>query len=106
MGHSAAPFALGAFLIAGAYGEAIAAPHAQILYHESIRPRVQQIAGHTRSMSFEAYGRQFIFQLDTNPAVQRAVPVDRTDIEALRGQLEGLPKSWVRMTHTAAAGAA
>ncbi len=51
-------------------------------------------------MSFEAYGRQFNFQLAANPAVQRAVPADRTDIEALRGQLEGLPGSWVRMTHT------
>jgi hypothetical protein len=59
-----------------------------------------QVAGHTRSMSFEAYGRQFNFQLASNPAVQRAVPADRTDIEALRGQLEGLPASWVRMTHT------
>jgi len=100
MGHSAGRFALGAFFIAGASGEAMAAPRAQILYHEAIRPQVQQIAGHTRSMSFEAYGRQFNFQLNTNPAVQRAVPADRTDIEALRGQLDGLPKSWVRMTHT------
>ena len=100
MGNPAARFALGAVFIGGAFGDAIAAPHAQILYHEAIRPRVQQVAGHTRSMSFEAYGRQFNFQLAANPAVQRAVPADRTDIEALRGQLEGLPGSWVRMTHT------
>jgi hypothetical protein len=99
MGRTAR-LALGAFFIAGTCCDAIAAPRAQILYHEAIRPQVQQIAGHTRGMSFEAYGRQFNFQLETNPAVQRAVPADRTDIEALRGQLEGLPKSWVRMTHT------
>src|SRR6201999_462694 len=92
--------ALGALLIGGICCNAVAAPRTQILYHESIRPQVKQVAGHTRSMSFEAYGRQFNFQLAANPAVQRAVPADRTDIEALRGQLEGLPGSWVRMTHT------
>jgi hypothetical protein len=100
MGPSAARYALGAFFIVGASSEAIAAPQAQILYHEGIRPQVKQIAGHTRSMSFEAYGRQFNLQLSANPAVQRAVPANRTDIEALRGQIEGLPGSWVRMTHT------
>ena len=100
MGPSAARLALGAFFIAGAYCDAMAAPKTQILYHEGIRPQVKQVSGHTRSMSFEAYGRQFNFQLSTNPAVQKAVPADRTDIEALRGQIEGLPGSWVRMTHT------
>lgn len=100
MRNPAARVALGVFFIGGALGDAVAAPHAQILYHEAIRPQVKQVAGHTRSMRFEAYGREFNFQLTPNPAVQRAVPADRTDIEALRGQLEGLPRSWVRMTHT------
>ncbi|HEY2399221.1 MAG TPA: hypothetical protein VGI23_02650, partial [Steroidobacteraceae bacterium] len=100
MRNPATRVALGAVLIGGAFGDAIGAPHAQILYHEAIRPQVKQVAGHTRSMSFEAYGRQFNFQLAANPAVQRAVPADQADIEALRGQLEGLPGSWVRMTHT------
>ena len=100
MRNPATRVALGAFFIVRASSEAIAAPHAQILYHEAIRPQVLQVAGHTQSMSFAAYGRQFNFQLAPNPAVQRAVPADRTDIEALRGQLEGLPGSWVRMTHT------
>src|SRR4051794_37671465 len=100
MEPSAARFALGAFLIAGACCDALAAPRTQILYHEGIRPQVKQDSGHTRSLSFEAYGRQFNLQLSTNPAVQKAVPANRTDIEALRGQVEGLPGSWVRMTHT------
>jgi hypothetical protein len=100
MGPSGARFALGAFFIVGALGDAVAAPQTRILYHEGIRPQVKQVSGHTRSMSFEAYGRRFNFQLSTNPAVQKAVPANRTDIEALRGQLEGLPGSWVRMTHT------
>jgi hypothetical protein len=100
MRNPATRVALGALVCGGAFCEATAAPHARILYHEAIRPQTQQVAGHTRSMSFEAYGRQFNFQLTANPAVQRAVPADRTDIEALRGQLEGLPRSWVRMTHS------
>lgn len=100
MRNPATRVALGALLFGGAVCDVIAAPHAQILYHESIRPQTKQVAGHTRSMSFEAYGRQFNFQLSANPAVQRAVPADRTDIEALRGRLEGLPGSWVRMTHS------
>ena len=70
MRPSAARFALGAFFIVGAYRDAIAAPQTQILYHEGIRPQVEQVSGHTRSMSFEAYGRQFNFQLAANPAAK------------------------------------
>ena len=90
MRKPAASVALGMLLVGGASGAAIAAPRAQILYHEAIRPQVEQVAGHTRSMSFAAYGRQFNFQLTANPAVQRAVPADRTDIEALRGRLDAV----------------
>lgn len=100
MGKAATHLALGAIFIAGAVGEAQAAPSLKILYHEGIRPQVKQVAGHTRSMSFEAYGRQFNFQLQPNPAVTNAVPADRPDIEPLRGVVEGLPGSWVRMTRT------
>jgi len=100
MRKSTAHIALGALFIAGIYCDAQAAPGMTILYHEGIRPQVKQVAGHTRGMTFEAYGRQFNFQLEPNPAVLRAVPADRTDIEPLRGHLEGLPKSWVRMTRT------
>jgi hypothetical protein len=51
-------------------------------------------------MTFDAYGRRFNFQLQPNPAVLRAVPAGRADIEPLRGQIEGIAKSWVRMTRT------
>ena len=44
-------------------------------------------------MSFAAYGRQFNFQLAPNPAVQRAVPADRTDIEALRRWVAVVPQN-------------
>ena len=100
MGKTAVTIALGAFSMAGVFSDAQAAPSLRILYHEGIRPQVKQVAGHTRSMSFEAYGHQFNFQLQPNPALMNAVPADRSDIEPLRGVVEGLPGSWVRMTRT------
>lgn len=92
--------AFGAVLACYAFSSATAAPALKILYHEAIRPQTQQVSGHTRSMTFEAYGRRFSFQLQPNESVARAVPTGRSDIEALRGQVEGQPGSWVRMTRT------
>jgi hypothetical protein len=100
--------ALGAALACYAFSNATAAPKYSILYHEAIRPQIHQVSGHTRSMTFEAYGRQFNFQLQPNEAVLRAVPAGRADIEPLRGQVEGQAtglsagsrRTWVRMTHT------
>jgi Metallo-peptidase family M12/Domain of unknown function DUF11 len=90
----------GVALACYAFADATAAPAFRILYHEAIRPQIQEVSGHTRSMTFEAYGRRFNFALQPNEAVRRAIPAGRSDIEALRGQLEGQPGSWVRMTHT------
>jgi hypothetical protein len=83
-----------------AFSDATAAPAFRILYHETIRPQIHQVSGHTRSMTFEAYGRRFNFALAPNEAIRRAIPASRHDIEALRGQVDGQPGSWVRMTHT------
>jgi len=92
--------ALGVLFACYAFPAATAAPAFRILYHEAIRPATQQVSGHTRSMSFDAYGRRFNFALQPNEALRRAIPANRTDIEALSGHLEGQPASWVRMTHT------
>lgn len=91
---------LNAVLLCCAVSSATAAPTVRILYHEAIRPETQQVSGHTRSMSFEAYGRRFNVNLKSNIAVGHAVPAGRSDIEPLLGQLEGEPHSWVRLTHT------
>ncbi|MFL6604639.1 MAG: M12 family metallo-peptidase [Steroidobacteraceae bacterium] len=77
-----------------------AAPAFRILYHEAIQPQVQQVSGHTRNMSFEAYGRHFNFTLQPNEPIRRAIPAGRSDIEPLSGQVEGQPGSWVRLTRT------
>jgi hypothetical protein len=95
-------YALGVVLGWYTFSDASAAPAFTILYHEAIRPQMQQVSGHTRSMTFEAYGRRFNFALAPNEALRRAIPAGRSDIEPLRGQLEGQPGSWVRMTHTRA----
>jgi hypothetical protein len=95
-----AQHALGVTLGCYAFCDATAAPAFRILYHEAIRPQIHEVSGQTRSMTFEAYGRRFNFSLVPNEAIRRAIPAGRSDIEALRGQLEGQPASWVRMTHT------
>jgi hypothetical protein len=103
MGASLGSFvrhALGVALGCYVFSDATAAPTFRILYHEAIRPQIQQVSGHTRSMTSEAYGRRFNFALQPNEAVRHAIPAGRSDIEPLRGQLEGQPASWVRMTHT------
>jgi hypothetical protein len=92
--------ALGVALGCYAFSDVTAAPAFRILYHEAIRPQLQQVSGHTRSMTFEAYGRRFNLALQPNNAIRRAIPAGRSDIEPLSGQLEGQPGSWVRMTYT------
>jgi len=92
--------ALGVALACYAFTDATAAPAFKILYHEAIRPQIQEVSGHTRSMTFEAYGRRFNFVLQPNEAIGRAIPAGRADIEPLRGELEGQPGSWVRLTRT------
>jgi len=91
---------LGAVAACVALSDAAAAPVYRILYHEAIHLRTREVAGHTQRMSFEAYGRHFNLLLQTNEGIQRAVPADRTDIETLRGTLDGQPGSWARMTRT------
>jgi hypothetical protein len=95
-------YALGVVLGWYTFSDAAAASTFRILYHEAIRPQIKQVSGHTRSMTFEAYGQRFNFALAPNEALRRAIPAGRSDIEPLKGQLEGQPGSWVRMTHTRA----
>src|SRR5262249_49737656 len=47
-----------------------------------------------------AYGRRFDVILQPNEDLAPAIPATRSDIETLRGQVEGQPGSWVRMTRT------
>jgi hypothetical protein len=94
--HALSVVALGCYTLS----DATAAPAFKILYHEAIRPQIQEISGHTRSMTFEAYGRRFNLALQPNVGIRRAIPAGRADIEPLSGQLEGQPGSWVRLTRT------
>ncbi len=91
--------ALGALLAVGGV-DAVAAPAVRIVYHETLRIQARQSEGHTRAMSFDAYGQRFELELTDNEGIRRAVPASRPDIEPLRGTVPGQPGSWVRITHT------
>jgi hypothetical protein len=92
--------AVGAAIACLALTDAAAAPTFRILYHEAIHLDTRAAAGHTQGLAFDAYGRRFNLLLEPNEGIRRAVPRGRTDIEPLKGTLEGVTGSWVRMTRT------
>lgn len=69
-----------------------------ILHHEAIELAEGGADGGKARVSFDAYGRRFEMRLEPNERVRRALPRARRDIVPLRGTLEGLPGSWVRLT--------
>jgi hypothetical protein len=59
----------------------------------------------TQRLSFVAYGRQFVLELESNARLLAALPATRRQAlqarhQLYRGRLEGLPGSWVRLTRT------
>jgi hypothetical protein len=79
---------------------ATAAPAFKILYHErlDITPRVD--AQGQQHVSFDAYGRHFDLNLESNENIRRGVPANRSDIRPYRGAVAGQEGSWVRLTQT------
>ena len=83
-------------------GLAVAAPPVgmRILHHEAMKLVASDAGG--RALGFEAYGRRFDLRLERNDRM-RFVDATRTPgVEALRGTVEGMPGSWVRLTRTPA----
>jgi hypothetical protein len=81
----------------------LAAPyaHAQedpwILYHEPLRLlRAAQAGPADDQLVFDALGRRFELNLRINQRLQRGRTLRNYDL--LRGELEGVPGSWVRLT--------
>jgi hypothetical protein len=72
----------------------------RVLHHEALRDLTVDAAG--RPVSFEAYGRRFEFALERNDRLRFVTPTRLPGVEALRGELRGLPRSWVRVTRTPA----
>jgi NAD(P)H-nitrite reductase len=79
-----------------------ASRHLTVLHHESIALSRERTGARKERVSFEAYGRRFDLLLESNERVRRAWPNARNGVEPLRGTVEGMPGSWVRLTRDAA----
>ncbi|HSD73925.1 MAG TPA: M12 family metallo-peptidase, partial [Steroidobacteraceae bacterium] len=82
----------------------------RVLYAEPIALRAEDArnavaaseAGAPQAISFQAYGRQFDLELQSNARLLSKLEPERqaalSRYELLRGRLSGLPGSWVRLT--------
>ncbi len=93
-------YLLAAVLIGLALGKPASAalPGLQILYHEEVTLAEQEASGHTRRISFDAYGRRFDLILERNESLLQSLPQRGARFEVLSGVIEGLPGSWARLT--------
>ena len=76
------------------------APTYQILYHERLDITASVDAKGQQHLGFDAYGRHFEVNLESNDNIARGVPAGRSDIKPYRGTLTGATGSWVRLTRT------
>lgn len=85
-------------LIVGTSADA-ATRAARILHHEAValKPQPASEPGGTR-LSFNAFGKRFDLELEVNERVRQGLPPGTSDIEPMRGEIEGIPGSWVRLT--------
>jgi hypothetical protein len=72
-----------------------AEPAAQILHHESISMSTRK-SGSVERMSFDAFGKRFELVLQPNERIPASAGA-----EPFRGEIEGLPGSWARLTRGA-----
>jgi hypothetical protein len=76
---------------------AIAAPQMHIEYAEAVQ--LPAAAGKTQ---FDAYGRRFALTLEANDRLLNSIPVAQKSAigstRILRGKVDGVPGSWVRLT--------
>jgi hypothetical protein len=92
--------ALGALLIAAPPARSAERPlDLRVLQHQALRG-LESEGG--RPTSFEAFGRRFDLVLERNERLGFVTPRTLPGVEALRGELRGLPRSWVRVTRTPA----
>lgn len=79
---------------------ALASDAFRILHHEPLREL--RIDGTGRTLEFEAYGRRFNLRLERNESLRFVTPERLPGVEALRGTLQGVEGSWLRLTRTPA----
>ena len=75
-------------------------PDLRVLHHEA--PREMRLDRLGRPASFETHGRRFELALERNERLRFVTPAALPGVEVLRGELTGLPGSWVRITRTPA----
>ena len=87
---------LAAWLMLAA-GASAQAQQMQIQFAEKVN-----IVAHAGRAEFDAYGRRFTLRLESNDRVLARLPAQRkadfASIHLLRGELAGVPGSWVRLT--------
>src|SRR4051812_1756235 len=78
-------------------GAAIAAPPMQIKFAEKV-----SLPANPGKAEFDAYGRRFSLTLETNDRLLKALPAARKttlgQAKILRGKVDGVAGSWVRLT--------
>lgn len=86
-------------LVLGAAGATAQEKQMRIQFAEPVK--ISASAGHTE---FDAYGRRFSVNLQSNERLMQALPPEArsqlTNALLLRGKLEGMQGSWVRLTRT------
>jgi hypothetical protein len=106
-GRSYAP--LVAFLVLVSAGAEAAAPKSRIRYTEPVRlettaipPAAMLQPDAPAEIDFDAYGRRFELELESNERLLRRLPARRRaelpPHDLYRGRLAGLPESWLRLT--------
>ena len=85
-------------------------PKSRIRYAEPVQVQASRLpgsagiqsAGTPALLSFDAYGRRFVLELESNERLLRGLPATRRaelpPHDIYRGKLVGLPGSWVRLT--------
>ena len=70
----------------------------RILYQQALQSLRAEADG--RALQFEAFGRRFDLRLERNERIGFATPARLPGVDVLRGALDGVPGSWVRLTRT------
>jgi hypothetical protein len=64
--------------------------------------RALRVGADGRALEFEAFGRRFALRLERNERLRFVTSARLPGVEALRGTVEGVAGSWVRLTATSA----
>jgi hypothetical protein len=72
----------------------------QILHVEALLPSERLAADGSTHMTFEVFGRRFELELQPNERLS-AILNPGTSAQPMRGTIQGMPHSWVRLTRTA-----